>query len=36
MTINSPIKDSGLAYKEVVQEAMKSYCNCKTFKMPWA
>jgi phosphonoacetaldehyde dehydrogenase len=30
------IKDSGLGYKEGVQEAMKSFCNGKTFTMPWA
>ncbi|MET4805631.1 phosphonoacetaldehyde dehydrogenase [Limibacillus sp. MBR-115] len=29
------IKDSGLGYKEGVQEAMKSYTNIKTFSMPW-
>ncbi|MES2098733.1 MAG: phosphonoacetaldehyde dehydrogenase [Pseudomonadota bacterium] len=29
------IKDSGLGYKEGVQEAMKSFTNCKTFTMPW-
>ena len=29
------IKDSGLGYKEGVQEAMKSFCNSKTFTMPW-
>ena len=29
------IKDSGLGYKEGVQEAMKSFCNGKTFTMPW-
>lgn len=29
------IKDSGLGYKEGVQEAMKSFCNTKTFTMPW-
>jgi putative phosphonoacetaldehyde dehydrogenase len=29
------IKDSGLGYKEGVQEAMKSFCNTKTFSMPW-
>jgi putative phosphonoacetaldehyde dehydrogenase len=30
------IKDSGLGYKEGVQEAMKSYCNTKTYSLPWA
>jgi phosphonoacetaldehyde dehydrogenase len=29
------IKDSGLGYKEGVQEAMKSFCNTKTFTFPW-
>lgn len=29
------IKDSGLGYKEGVQEAIKSFTNCKTFSMPW-
>ncbi len=29
------IKDSGLGYKEGVQEAIKSFCNGKTFTMPW-
>jgi putative phosphonoacetaldehyde dehydrogenase len=29
------IKDSGLGYKEGVQEAMKSFCNGKTFTLPW-
>lgn len=29
------IKDSGLGYKEGVQEAMKSFTNCKTFSLPW-
>jgi len=29
------IKDSGLCYKEGVQEAMKSFCNGKTFTLPW-
>jgi acyl-CoA reductase-like NAD-dependent aldehyde dehydrogenase len=29
------IKDSGLGYKEGVQEAIKSFCNTKTFTMPW-
>ena len=30
------IKDSGLGYKEGVQEAMKSFTNLKTFSLPWA
>jgi len=30
------IKDSGLGYKEGVQEAMKSFTNVKTFSLPWA
>jgi putative phosphonoacetaldehyde dehydrogenase len=29
------IKDSGLGYKEGVQEAMKSSTNLKTYSMPW-
>jgi putative phosphonoacetaldehyde dehydrogenase len=29
------IKDSGLGYKEGVQEAIKSFCNGKTFTLPW-
>jgi acyl-CoA reductase-like NAD-dependent aldehyde dehydrogenase len=29
------IKDSGLGYKEGVQEAMKSFTNLKTFTFPW-
>jgi phosphonoacetaldehyde dehydrogenase len=29
------IKDSGLGYKEGVQEAMKSFCNTKTYSLPW-
>ncbi|GAB3626588.1 DeoR family transcriptional regulator [Pandoraea terrae] len=29
------IKDSGLGYKEGVQEAMKSFTNLKTFTLPW-
>ena len=28
------IKDSGLGYKEGVQEAMKSFTNLKTFSLP--
>jgi putative phosphonoacetaldehyde dehydrogenase len=30
------IKDSGLGYKEGVQEAMKSFTNVKTFSLPWS
>jgi putative phosphonoacetaldehyde dehydrogenase len=30
------IKDSGLGYKEGVQEAMKSFTNVKTYSLPWA
>lgn len=30
------IKDSGLGYKEGVIEAMKSFCNTKTYSLPWA
>jgi putative phosphonoacetaldehyde dehydrogenase len=29
------VKDSGLGYKEGVQEAMKSFCNTKTYSLPW-
>ncbi len=29
------IKDSGLGYKEGVQEAMKSFTNLKTWSIPW-
>jgi acyl-CoA reductase-like NAD-dependent aldehyde dehydrogenase len=29
------IKDSGLGYKEGVQEACKSFTNTKTYSMPW-
>ena len=29
------IKDSGLGYKEGVQEAIKSFTNLKTYSMPW-
>ena len=29
------IKDSGLGYKEGVQEAMKSFTNIKTYSLPW-
>ena len=30
------IKDSGLGYKEGVQEAMKSFTNLKTYTLPWS
>jgi putative phosphonoacetaldehyde dehydrogenase len=30
------IKDSGLGYKEGVQEAMKSFTNVKTYSVPWS
>jgi putative phosphonoacetaldehyde dehydrogenase len=29
------IKDSGIGYKEGVQEAMKSFSNLKTYSLPW-
>ena len=29
------IKDSGLGYKEGVQEAIQSFTNGKTFTLPW-
>ena len=29
------IKDSGLGYKEGVQEAMKTFTNTKTYSLPW-
>ena len=29
------IKDSGLGYKEGVQEAMKIFTNVKTYSLPW-
>jgi aldehyde dehydrogenase (NAD+) len=29
------VKDSGLGYKEGVQEAMKSFTNDKTYSLPW-
>jgi aldehyde dehydrogenase (NAD+) len=29
------IRDSGLGYKEGVQEAMKSFTNTKTYSLPW-
>jgi phosphonoacetaldehyde dehydrogenase len=35
MTPFGGIKDSGLGYKEGVQEAMKSFCNTKTYSLPW-
>ncbi len=30
------IKDSGLGYKEGVQEAMKSFTHVKTYSLPWS
>jgi acyl-CoA reductase-like NAD-dependent aldehyde dehydrogenase len=30
------IKDSGLGYKEGVQEAIKSFTTVKTYSLPWA
>jgi phosphonoacetaldehyde dehydrogenase len=30
------IKDSGLGYKEGVQEAIRSFTNTKTYSLPWA
>ncbi|MGH8599644.1 MAG: phosphonoacetaldehyde dehydrogenase [Burkholderiales bacterium] len=30
------IKDSGLGYKEGVQEAIKSFTNVKTYSLPWS
>lgn len=30
------IKDSGLGYKEGVQETIKSFSNTKTYSLPWA
>jgi len=30
------IKDSGLGYKEGVQEAMKGFTNLKTYSLPWS
>ena len=30
------IKDSGLGYKEGVQEAIKSFTNIKTYSIPWS
>ena len=35
MTTFGGIKDSGLGYKEGVLEAMKSFCNTKTYSLPW-
>jgi aldehyde dehydrogenase (NAD+) len=35
MTPFGGIKDSGLGFKEGVQEAMKIYCNTKTYSLPW-
>jgi phosphonoacetaldehyde dehydrogenase len=35
MTPFGGIKDSGLGYKEGVREAMKSFCNTKTYSLPW-
>jgi phosphonoacetaldehyde dehydrogenase len=35
MTPFGGIKDSGLGYKEGVVEAMKSFCNTKTYSLPW-
>ena len=35
MTPFGGIKDSGLGYKEGVQEAMKSFTNLKTYSIPW-
>jgi phosphonoacetaldehyde dehydrogenase len=35
MTPFGGIKDSGLGYKEGVLEAMKSFCNIKTYSLPW-
>jgi aldehyde dehydrogenase (NAD+) len=29
------IKDSGLGYMEGVLEAMRSFCNTKTYSLPW-
>ncbi|MFJ1209459.1 aldehyde dehydrogenase family protein [Burkholderia pyrrocinia] len=29
------VKDSGLGYKEGVQEAMKRFTNAKTHSQPW-
>jgi aldehyde dehydrogenase (NAD+) len=35
MTPFGGIKDSGLGYKEGVLEAMNSFCNTKTYSLPW-
>jgi aldehyde dehydrogenase (NAD+) len=35
MTPFGGIKDSGLGYKEGVLESMKSFCNTKTYSLPW-
>jgi aldehyde dehydrogenase (NAD+) len=35
MTPFGGIKDSGLGYKEGVLETMKSFCNTKTYSLPW-
>jgi aldehyde dehydrogenase (NAD+) len=35
MTPFGGIKDSGLGYKEGVLEAMKGFCNTKTYSLPW-
>jgi aldehyde dehydrogenase (NAD+) len=35
MTPFGGIKDSGLGYKEGVREAMRSFCNTKTYSLPW-
>jgi phosphonoacetaldehyde dehydrogenase len=35
MTPFGGIKDSGLGHKEGVLEAMKSFCNIKTYSLPW-
>jgi aldehyde dehydrogenase (NAD+) len=35
MTPFGGIKDSGLGHKEGVLEAMKSFCNVKTYSLPW-
>jgi aldehyde dehydrogenase (NAD+) len=35
MTPFGGIKDSGLGHKEGVREAMKSFCNTKTYSLPW-
>lgn len=35
MTPFGGIKDSGLGYKEGVLESIKSFCNTKTYSLPW-